>query len=80
MKAVTKLDERLRGIFPSIFSPGDILERVIASPDTVTFKLLKSADAPLVKSRKWRGKLMGTRSKISSATIATAVRTDRDAR
>jgi len=80
MKAVTKLDGRLRGIFPPTFSPGDILERVIEAPDTVTFKLLRSTEAPLVKSRKWRGKLMGSRTRIPAARIAAALRADRDAR
>jgi hypothetical protein len=80
MKSVTKLDTRLRGIFPSTFSPGDVLEREIAAPGTVLFRLLKPAEAPLVKSRKWRGKIMGIKSHMESARIADAIRADRDAR
>jgi hypothetical protein len=45
--AVTKLDSRLRGIFPSDFAPGDVLEREIPEPGTVLFRLLKPAEAPL---------------------------------
>ena len=80
MKSVTKLDIRLRGIFPPIFSPGDVLEREIAAPDTVLFRLLKHADAPLVKSRKWRGKVMGVKRRVEPSRIADAIRSDRDAR
>ena len=80
MKSVTKLDTRLRGIFPPIFSPGDVLEREIAAPDTVLFRLLKPAEAPLVKSRKWRGKVMGAKRRIENSMIADAIRSDRDAR
>jgi hypothetical protein len=79
-KAVTKLDSRLRGIFPSGFAPGDVLEREIPEPGTVLFRLLKPAEAPLVKARKWRGKVMGAKRRLDPARIAAAIRADRDSR
>ena len=78
MKSVTKLDTRLRGIFPPIVSPGEVLDGEIAAP--VLFRLLKPAEAPLVKSRKWRGKVMGAKRRIENSMIADAIRSDRDAR
>jgi hypothetical protein len=36
--------------------------------------------APLVEARKWKGKVMGTKRRIASTKIATAIREDRDAR
>jgi hypothetical protein len=80
MKSMTKLDTRLRGIFPSNFCPGDVLEREIAGPGVVLFRLIKSAEAPLVKARKWRGKVMGAKYRIEPGIIASAIRADRDAR
>jgi hypothetical protein len=77
---VTKLDNRLRGIFPPTFTPGDVLEREIPEPGTVIFRLLKPAEAPLVKARKWRDKLMGVKRRIDPSKIAAAIRADRDAR
>jgi len=79
-KSVTKLDSRLRGIFPSDFAPGDVLEREVPAPGTVLFRLRKPAEAPLVKARKWRGKVMGAKRRIDPARIADAIRADRDAR
>jgi len=79
-KSITKLDARLRGIFPSTFTPGDVLEREIPEPGTVLFRLLKPAEAPLVKARKWRGKLMGAKRRIERARISSAIRAERDAR
>jgi hypothetical protein len=78
--AVTKLDSRLRGIFPSDFAPGDVLEREIPEPGTVLFRLLKPAEAPLMKARKWRGKVMGAKRRLDPAKIAAAIRADRDSR
>jgi len=78
--SVTKLDHRLRGIFPSSFTPGDVLEREIPEPGTVLFRLLKPAEAPLVKARKWRGKVMGAKRRIDPSKIAAAIRADRDSR
>jgi hypothetical protein len=78
--AVTKLDSRLRGIFPSGFAPGDVLEREIPEPGTVLFRLIKPAEAPLVKARKWRGKVMGEKRRLDPARIAAAIRADRDSR
>lgn len=79
-KAVTKLDARLRGIFPSTFTPGDVLEREVPEPGIVLFRLLKPAEAPLVKARKWRGKVMGVKRRIERSKMAAAIRADRDAR
>lgn len=79
-KSVTKLDARLRGIFPSTFTPGDVLEREVPEPGTVLFRLLKPADAPLVKARKWRGKVMGAKRRVDRSKITAAIRADRDAR
>lgn len=78
--SVTKLDHRLRGIFPSTFTPGDVLEREVPEPGIVLFRLLKPAEAPLVKTRKWQGKVMGAKRRIDAAKIAAAIRADRDAR
>lgn len=41
--------------------------------------ITKSVEAPLLKSRKWGGKVMGTKRRIASTKIATAIRDDRDA-
>lgn len=79
-KTVTKLDSRLRGIFPQDFAPGDILEREVPAPGTVLFRLLKPAEAPLVKARKWRGKVMGAKRRLDPVRIAAAIRADRDSR
>ena len=76
---MTKPDERLWGVFPPIFNPGDLLEREVSGTDTVLFRLLKPAEAPLVKASNWRGKIMGVKRLIESAVIASAIRADRDA-
>ena len=78
--SVTKLDHRLRGIFPSTFTPGDVLEWEVPEPGTVLFRLIKPAEAPLVKARKWKGKVMGAKRRIDAAKIAAAIRADRDSR
>ena len=48
--------------------------------DTVTFKLVKPAEVPLVKMRMVKGRPMGAEVKVDPSVIAAAIRADRDSR
>lgn len=81
-ETVTKLDGRRRGIFPSPFQPGDIVVREYLDSNRVTFRLLKPADVPVVKSLRKKGYaiLKVKPPAISRVAIAEALRAERDAR
>jgi hypothetical protein len=76
------LDNKRRASFGSEFQPGDAFVRSV-SGNRVTFEKIERADAPVVKPmRRGRGKwlMLPPGVKISRATIAAAIRADRDAR
>jgi hypothetical protein len=76
------LDNKRRASFGREFQPGDAFVRSV-SGNRVLFEKIERNDAPVVKPvRRGKGKwLMLPRDvKISRATIAAAIRADRDAR
>jgi hypothetical protein len=76
------LDNKRRASFGPEFQPGDAFVRSV-SGNRVTFEKIERDDVPVVKPvRRGKGKwLMLPRGlKISRATIAAAIRADRDAR
>ncbi len=79
MESVTKLDARRRGIFPLPFQPGDILVKETHDAESVTFRLVKPANVPVVNAVEVDGRWMlppgGSRE-----LIASAIRADRDGR
>ena len=79
MAGVTKLDQRRRGIFPSAFRPGDLMEEAESDEVSVRFRLIRRAEAPEVKPRKHGGRLYLPRT-VNRSVIAAAVRAERDAR
>ena len=79
MAGVTKLDQRRRGIFPSAFQPGDLMEETESDDMSVRFRLIRRAEAPEVKLRKLGGRLYLPRT-VNRSAIAAAVRADRDTR
>ena len=79
MAGVTKLDQRRRGIFPSAFQPGDLMEEAESDEVSVRFRLIRRAESPEVKPRKLGGHLYLPRA-VDRSVIAAAVRADRDAR
>ena len=80
MEIVTKLDGRRRGIFPSPFQPGDSVVREYQDSNRVTFRLLKPAEVPVVKSLRKKGYTILKAPAVSRAAIAEALRAERDAR
>jgi hypothetical protein len=80
METVTKLDGRRRGIFPSPFQPGDSVVREYQDSNRVTFRLLKPADVPVVKSLRKKGYTILKAPAVSRVAIAEALRAERDAR
>jgi hypothetical protein len=80
METVTKLDARRRGIFPAPFQPGDSVIREYQDCNRVTFRLLKPADVPVVKSVRKRGFSILKAPAVSRSAIADALRAERDAR
>ena len=79
MAGVTKLDQRRRGIFPSAFRPGDLMEQAESDDMSVRFRLIRRAESPEVKPRKLGGHLYSPRA-VDRSVIAAAVRAERDAR
>ena len=79
MAGVTKLDQRRRGIFPSAFRPGDLMEEAESDEVSVRFRLIRRAESPEVKPRKLGGHLYLPRA-VGRSVIAAAVRAERDAR
>lgn len=79
MAGVTKLDQRRRGIFPSVFRPGDLMQETEADEVSVRFRLIQRAEAPEVRPRKRGGHLYLPRV-VDRSVIAAAVRADRDNR
>ncbi len=77
MSDTTKLDSRRRGVFPTPFKPGDSFITEVQGANAVTFRLVKPAEAPQMGVKRIKGRLYG-RGKASDATIAAAVRADRD--
>ena len=79
MAGVTKLDQRRRGIFPSVFRPGDMMQETEADEVSVRFRLIKRAEVPEVRPRKLGGRLYLPRM-VDRSVIAAAVRAERDSR
>ncbi|MEY3481507.1 MAG: hypothetical protein RIQ71_2282 [Verrucomicrobiota bacterium] len=80
METVTKLDGRRRGIFPSPFQPGDSVVCEYQDSNRVTFRLLKPAEVPVVKSLRKKGYTILKAPAVSRVAIAEALRAERDAR
>ena len=80
METVTKLDGRRRGIFPSPFQPGDSVVREYQDSNRVTFRLLKPAEVPVVKSLRKKGYTILKAPAVSRVAIVEALRAERDAR
>ncbi len=80
MGATTKLDHRRRGTFPPSFQAGDVFLQEVIGPDAVTFKRVRPTDAPLFAARMENGRLMGAKITLDGATIAAAIRADRESR
>ena len=80
METVTKLDARRRGIFPAPFQPGDSVIKEYQDTNRVTFRLLKPADVPVVKTVRKKGFTILRSPAVSRSAIAEAVRAERDAR
>lgn len=78
MKTVTKLDSRRRGVFPLPFRPGDILVQDAKDADSITFRVVRPAEAPLVRPVQSGGMLMLPAKSVSRESIAQAVRAGRD--
>lgn len=81
MAKLTTLDARRRGIFPPPFQPGDSVITEYQDSTRVTFRLLKPADVPVAKTaRSKKGFTILRAPGVPRATIADALRADRDAR
>lgn len=80
METVTTLDSRRRGIFPLPFQPGDSVVKEYQDSTRVTFRLLKPADVPIVKTARKKGFTILRTPAVPRAAIAGAIRADRDAR
>ena len=80
IETVTKLDGRRRGIFPVPFQPGDSAVREYQDSNRVTFRLLKPAEVPVVKSLRKKGYTILKAPAVSRAAIAEALRAERNAR
>ena len=79
MAGMTKLDQRRRGIFPSVFRPGDMMQEIEADELSVRFRLIQRAAVPEVRPRKLGGRLYLPRM-VDRSVIAAAVRAERDSR
>ncbi len=80
MENITTLDSRRRGIFPSPFQPGDSVVKEYQDSERITFRLVKPADVPEVKTRRKRGFTLLQAPEVPQAEIARALRADRDSR
>jgi len=80
MEPTTTLDSRRRGIFPAPFQPGDVLVRVRQNAESITFRIVKPADVPVVKPTRRGGFLLLDAPPASPDQIAAAIRAERDSR
>lgn len=79
MASGRKLDSRRRCVFPDQFSPGDLFVEDAVSETSVTFRLVKPADAPLAKVSKKKGRTMLV-TPVDRDRVKQALRDERDAR
>lgn len=79
MNEVRKLDSKRRAVFPDRYSPGDVFVEDEVTADRVVFRLLKTADAPLVPLVERDGLLFVDRT-VDRETIRQAIRDERDER
>ncbi len=79
MGDTTKLDSRRRGVFPSPFRPGDAFITEVQGANSVTFRLVKRAEVPVLPLKRIKGRLYST-GKASDAAITAAIRAERDER
>lgn len=79
MASGRKLDSRRRCVFPDQFSPGDLFVEESVSENSVTFRLVKPAEAPLAKVSKKKGRTMVVAS-VDRDRVKQAMRDERDAR
>lgn len=77
---VIKLDSRRRGVFPLPFKPGDVLAQVGQSSDGITFRIVKPADVPLIRTRIQQGFTMLKTAPATAEQIVSAIRADRNSR
>lgn len=62
------------------FQPGDSVVREYQDSNRVTFRLLKPAEVPVVKSLRKKGYTILKAPAVSRAAVAEALRAERDAR
>lgn len=79
MASGRKLDSRRRCVFPDQFSSGDLFVEDAVSVNSVTFRLVKLADAPFAKVFKKKGRTMVVAS-VDRDWVKQALRDERDAR
>jgi len=80
MEIVTELDARRRGVFPPPFRPGDILVRESQDSGTITFRLVRRSEVPVVRPIGVAGSSMLPAGSASREAIANAIRAERDSR
>jgi len=79
MASGRKLDSRRRCVFPDQFSPGDLFVEEAVSEDSVTFRLIKQTEAPLVGVSRKNGRTM-VNAPVDRDRVRQALRDERDAR
>lgn len=79
MASGRKLDSRRRCVFPDQFSPGDLFVEEAVSEDSVTFRLIKQTQAPLVRVSRKNGRTM-INAPVDRDRVRQALRDERDAR
>jgi hypothetical protein len=79
MASGRKLDSRRRCVFPDQFSPGDLFVEESLSEDSVTFRLVKPTDVPVVGISRRRGRAM-VKVPVDRDRVRQALRDERDAR
>lgn len=79
MNEVRKLDSKRRAVFPDRYSPGDVFVEDEVTADRVVFRLLKTAEVPLVPLVERDGQLFVDQV-VDRETIRQAIRDERDER
>jgi hypothetical protein len=79
MASGRKLDSRRRCVFPDQFSPGDLFVEEALSENSVTFRLVRPAEVPLVRVSKKKGRTM-VEASVDRDRVRQALRDERDAR
>lgn len=79
MADARKLDSRRRCVFPERFSAGDVFVEERVDDESVTFRMVKPAEAPLKKVTRRKGRSF-LKVPLDRDRVRAAIRSDRDGR